>query len=405
MRDFINNTLFLKKNKIELFKALLYGSSIFYFCQPVYFWSDDTFKVIPALLIFGLSISNMNARRSKIESFLLIFLTILLIISLNPGSKGIDLNILRIVFRFLLIAIFILGNYKKLIYFKSFKYIYSFSLLISIIYYLLVIGLNIDLAHTFIEPLNIGKNYNYSNYFFLVIPNTIDRLRFHGVFDEPGVVGTLSGLILALENFNLKNKINIPILIGGILSFSFFFYLIAFIYLIIILDKTKKIILIITIVIFYQITFNNTIFNTFIWSRFEIIDNNIIGDNREELAFKDYYNSFIKTDNYQWGLGNIASSKLGYNVSSYKQIIVNWGIFGFSLILIFYSILIFGLVSNIKKSFAILILFLGLIYQRPGVFNPVYFFIIISGLYQIKMDEANLKLKKDTDKFLDISSG
>lgn len=47
-----------------------------------------------------------------------------------------------------------------------------------------------------------------------------------GMYDEPGVVGTIAGAILMTRQFNFKKWINIPIFIAGILSFSLFFYVI-----------------------------------------------------------------------------------------------------------------------------------------------------------------------------------
>lgn len=85
-----------------------------------------------------------------------------------------------------------------------------------------------------INALNTLKSYDYMAYAFFVMPSkTFDILpRFFGMYDEPGVVGTIAGAILMTRQFNFKKWINIPIFIAGILSFSLFFYVIFAIYVI-----------------------------------------------------------------------------------------------------------------------------------------------------------------------------
>ena len=81
----------------------------------------------------------------------------------------------------------------------------------------LLLFFGIPVPGKIIAPLNAVKTYNYIAYPFLVIPNYLgagldvyfQSLRFCGPFDEPGVVGTIAGLMLYIDNFNLKDKRNI----------------------------------------------------------------------------------------------------------------------------------------------------------------------------------------------------
>ena len=117
--------------------------------------------------------------------------------------------------------------------FEKFVYVFSITLAFSIIQFILVQILGISMPAKSIQPLNKAKQASYLAYTFYVTTNQwgADILpRFFGYYDEPGVVGTLSGLILMTRKFNLKKLINIPIFIGGLLSFSLFFYVIAIAY-------------------------------------------------------------------------------------------------------------------------------------------------------------------------------
>lgn len=109
---------------------------------------------------------------------------------------------------------------------RKIRLCFSITLAFSIIQFILVQILGISMPAKSIQPLNKAKQASYLAYTFYVTTNQwgADILpRFFGYYDEPGVVGTLSGLILMTRKFNLKKLINIPIFIGGLLSFSLFF--------------------------------------------------------------------------------------------------------------------------------------------------------------------------------------
>ena len=91
--------------------------------------------------------------------------------------------------------------------FDRYKTLYSIIIGISILVWLLLF-FGIPVPGKIIAPLNAVKTYNYIAYPFLVIPNYLgagldvyfQSLRFCGPFDEPGVVGTIAGLMLYIDN-------------------------------------------------------------------------------------------------------------------------------------------------------------------------------------------------------------
>ena len=68
-------------------------------------------------------------------------------------------------------------------------------------------------------------NRYYDVYPFLVYQQGL-YLRFNSIFDEPGYYGTIVALYLVLDNLDFSKKQNIVLLIGGVLTLSFAFYLI-----------------------------------------------------------------------------------------------------------------------------------------------------------------------------------
>ena len=72
-----------------------------------------------------------------------------------------------------------------------------------------------------------GAPYIYNNYMLFVMDATRSYYRFYSVFDEPGVLGTLSAFILYGNKYDFKKKENIVILIGCLFTYSMAFYMIT----------------------------------------------------------------------------------------------------------------------------------------------------------------------------------
>ena len=300
----------------------------------------------------------------------------------------------------------------------------SIILIPSIIQFVLVEFYNISFPHKTIPPLNELKVYGYDVYTFYTMD--IDPMaifpRFCSYFDEPGVVGSFCAIALCCNNFNLKNKYNIPIFIAGLLSFSLFFYLVAIIYMLFffklseskeqvsqcgksrinnkrILFLGKFFIVFLLIALFFIIYYlDNEMLNTLIIDRLQFDEERGFSGNRRDISvFKDWYEKFRFSSDYWFGLGKGASLKLNEGGASYKNIIVDYGFIGFFMYLflfILYALISYG---KDKRSFYIFcFIFFSMVYQRPFITQAPYcqLFLFTAVCILGEMSHGNSKIKE-----------
>ena len=180
----------LTKNQILTFLA---GMMIFLDIQPYFVWPLESFRYLKLglkLFTLGLLWLNFEKLNQRNINLILFFLFTIVLMSVLNG-----LNIFGLFTNILLLTIpFVKLDFIKRTYY-SFHKIYSFFILLSIIVLLLLIfGANIP--YRVIPPLNSLKTYNYYAFPFLVMPEfsfvTLAEIgRFCGLFDEPGVIGTI----------------------------------------------------------------------------------------------------------------------------------------------------------------------------------------------------------------------
>lgn len=354
-----------------LIKDYVFAFLIFLQCQPVYIWDayGKVSLIITVIIFFFLRPQNTLYKEQGILLFLVFLGTVFY--RLNPYFS---------LLRFLVfISYFAFFNIRKEIinrYYNAFKNILSILLLLSIITYILTL-FGFDFPYKIIDPLNELKNHGYKQYTFLIVPNTfIPSFRFHGVFDEPGVVGTLMGVILYIEKFNINDRRNLIFVISGILSFSFYFICISLIYFILISNKKIKIILIIVFSLFYITTKNNEIINEYIWERFTINSNTgkLAGINRNSVDFDEYYKKVRWTTDYFIGIGDQNINKYASS-SSYKIAVLRDGALFIFIIYIYMMIYGYIYIFNKRDLLMYIILISLTLYQRPVFFDHEYIFL------------------------------
>ena len=124
---------------------------------------------------------------------------------------------------------------------KVFINIYALVSIPSILmFFLLAAGVNLEWEY--LEPYSKAKQSTgvyYREYFGMVVLSTQiftlgsgELFRLCSVFPEPGVVGTVSALLLTVTRFEIKNWKGVTLLVSGLLSFSLAFYVLAGLYLI-----------------------------------------------------------------------------------------------------------------------------------------------------------------------------
>lgn len=266
-----------------------------------------------------------------------------------------------------------------------FSKIYAAIIAVSLtVYFIALLGL----IHPFavIPPLNELK-LSYDVYPFLVKMSLTPLMRFFGPYDEPGVVGTLSGILLCIERFDFKKWRSVIFLVSGLCSLSLFFYIIvAFNYLIkssLINKKFQNVVLAAVLLgVFAFVVQNNSELYELIGRRFEWDSEkmSLAGDNRvhNQDAVDYYIASGIDNGDIWFGVQDKnkylsyveGSSTIWNSVIIYGVVFVLWYI-------MFYLMYAYKHIKNRVSYFLFMFVFLGVLYQRPYMMTFLYEFIYI----------------------------
>ena len=253
-----------------------------------------------------------------------------------------------------------------------------------------------------LSPLDETKTGIYGTYWVypLCVSQGLD-IRFYGPFDEPGVVGTVSALLLFCNRGTLRSFKSIVLLLTGMFSLSLFFYIIVIVYYLLFgvskLNRSKSIVVALSLFAgFYFLTRNNDTMRSVLWDRF-LWDSSIgaiAGEDRMR-GNDDVFDRIRGTSEYWYGV----KDKDAYlsqveGSSSYKNVIALNGMFFFILYILFF--ISYGLIHKTNNvSFVVyLIVFFATIYQRPGLFSFVWFFLFT---YMARLDKiSNTKIASRT---------
>lgn len=370
--------------------ALLVAFIIFFHLSPFYIWgltnnSIATLIVNLSLLVtlfFNASLSALRKEPSLVAYFILLILYCIL-------SSYSHITILGVISR--LIGIVPLCLMAKKINYTSYKVLqtfYSIIIVISLINFLMVY-LGTPLSSRIIDPLNELKEFTYTAYPFLVIPNMIEIPRFYGIFDEPGVVGTYAIMFLTIEKLNFRKWQNWAIFISGIFSLSLFFYLGFFlIYIVNVLREKGSLVKtfvslgFVAIIGFIFVIQENSVLYESIGSRlqYDEQDRTFSGDNRSVSFLKDRYDK-VKWSSPVFYLGGKlggASDKFVEEINeggaSYRNMILKIGLLGTILYTLFFILYFKRNVAKRFDRFLYLFVIFLVIWQRP-------YFIDIGYLY------------------------
>lgn len=278
--------------------------------------------------------------------------------------------------------------------YDNFVKVFAFIMALSLLLYFLVVFVGIDIPSKIIQPLNEAKKEIYYQYPFLITTNnfiTGHSIRFFGCFDEPGVVGTISAIILLANKFDFRKWENVVVMLAGICSLSLSFFMVCGIYVIVIAPFKYKIISIILIIILINTFYSNELLYQVFFRRFEIDDGVLAGMNREHGNFANLYVNFRHSSDYWWGLGYGTGALYNEGGSSYKMLIVDFGLLFFVLYVSCYYLFAIGSISGFKKYFVYSLAFLGTMYQRPFINLPLYVFLMFSLIYVIERKYISTK--------------
>ena len=283
--------------------------------------------------------------------------------------------------------------------------IFVILLIIPIVIYILVhIGVNV--------PYSILASHedikNSTGVFYKIYPlacqwsdpwnDAYRSLRMCGVYNEPGVVGTLCAMLLCAEDWQLRrNWKNIILLIGGIFSFSLAFYIIILVYVFwrAVNNNWKYTAAIIGVVVIYivfiNIKFNNPVIANF-QSRLIITSTGLTGNNRTNIRYDSVYNTLNNDGLFSilFGKGFAAiEDTLAVNSidgASYKNLIYDYGIIGFSIQIIWYFALSLFVSKGKNKKTRLFCIGMCLImcanmYQRPTMYGFHYLVVMLGADY------------------------
>lgn len=293
-------------------------------------------------------------------------------------------------------SIFIFVTYILLFRINNLDLCNALRILTNIVAVIVLFSLPFWLIHVFIFELPTygtidisemkGAAYVLNNHFLFLTYDGLDFFRFYSVFDEPGVLGTLSAFILFGNRFNMKRWQNIVILLGGIFTYSMAFYVLTLLgYFYCNLFSIKKIIS--SLLIFACLTFvlvfllkDDLAFSLSVIERFQDFGLNRI-ENRTGEVINEHFMKMLYSPLILFGEGPSFliehSNEVG---ASYKLFIIEYGFLGVSALFFMYYSLI--PIKNRDTLFFLFLFSLSFL-QRPYAFTSwqlVIFAMVIASL-------------------------
>lgn len=360
---------------------------------PFYFWSiSGIVSSVYIVVYFFYGLWERPQNRFHVIS-LFLFILFYFYAAINMYEKHNFIGTIYNGFRVLLpLTLFFISQANWAVIFKRFVTIYSLILLPSLLVYFCVIWIGIDLPHKLITPLNEIKDYGYYAYPFMVIIDKLDSFRFCGYFDEPGVIGNISGVLLIVNRCNMRDWRSWVLLISGLFSFSLFFYGLVSLYILLFGPKKAKFALVIIIVMaFTYLATSESVFNKLLLARLEMGDDGeLVGDNRTIASFDMFWKRFVDSEMLWFGYGHRYSNLVADpGGQSYKHLIVDYGIIMFIVYLL--AFLYYYMSYHVKKKHLIILLLIlaSVLFQRPFIFSLLYLFLLISPAAMVKESFEN----------------
>lgn len=363
----------IRKYVLFIFLIGLILSSELYF-----FWGLEAGKY--GQLLCGISVLVLSGMKVEEKSFTSSFL--FLVFYLYASLYVSYLNLFGRLFSFLPFFVFFLKKRDVKKVYALYRDFFVYTITISLVVYLLVVWMGYDLPYSVIEPLNKLKTHNYLAYPFCVIPdeNYFSHFRFCGCYDEPGMVGTIAGIMLVVNRWNMRDWKNIVLLISGIFSFSLYFYMLQFLYFLFYARLRYKIVAFFLLIGLFLYLQNDELVNKFLLARLDFSEGDFSGDNRTTASFDRWYRNFLFTADFWIGCGKGMAEIVDSGGASYKHLIVDHGFIMFAIYMFSFLYLIWRNHSVSKNFLIISIVLFSLIYQRPFIFNYLYLFLLVSSI-------------------------
>lgn len=405
----VNN---IAEDKSETIQVYVAAVALWMLTFPYYFWSFASISVFVYRIVFLLIVGIVfykhcrNKRKCIDVKLIRLFCATLFYFIITTILKG-DANLFGIISPFfnlflLNIAFAEIPFVEKV--FSAFSKVFAYAILISLVVW---VGVESGMLSPSGMIDNPSHDRLYYRYPFLIVMaedlnSIVDTFRFHGPYDEPGVVGTFCSIILCVNKFELKNKENIICFVAGICSFSFFFAIVASVYVVLyycFIERNNKLLILFLIIgsIFYLKTKDDEMVYNTLWHRFEYNqdEGKISGINRMSDEADIFYNNLSFTE-YLFGGDEEKYQKVVEGSASYKSVVISNGII---FLVMYLSFFVFYAKSRTRKRFTFLLflfVLLGNTFQRPDIYGTVVFFLYIclanNREFSFLREKTNIKL-------------
>lgn len=348
-------------------------AALFFTLIPCFFVWGSILRTLCALILAVLLIYDIvkyGANKTKAYSILFVILYGYLAVISGKNMNGMMVTLS-------VVPVFFLSEKRLLSISDSFRNIFAFFAVPSLIFYLLFLS-GVGLPGVYIPALNPLKSGYYTLYpFFVYYFDIIPTLRFQYLFDEPGVVGTIAGLLLMTGDFNMRKWQNIAIFVAGFLSFSLFFNLVTAYYIVTQLKVKQQVGVLVVIAGLLYLFRNNEVLNLLVFDRISLEDGQLFVNNRlGSSSFESYYESFTKTNDYYWGLGPGTASEMDPKGSSYTHVILDYGLYFFVTYMLSFYLYAFRKLRGIRHLLIFSMCLIGTMYQRPFI-NQIPLILLI----------------------------
>jgi len=400
----LQNYTIIKKSLIIKTFILLAAFLAFLTLEPFFVWGNRLKELVGCVYItyFFLIAAKYNVISRK--DIKLAFFTIFLILLYSFRYD----EVYKILYSFLflcavLVPFVLLINEIKLKIYDCFIKIIAISYIPAIIVaFLLLLGIDLSWDNLisystsksnyrqYLWSANYAVYYGFSEQYFFSYGGSIDRIC--AMFNEPGVVGTVSALILISKKLKLDRLYEKIILIAGILSLSMAFYTLIGLYLLI---KNKKhlILFFIAYILLFSFTPKDSYLYNRILYRFEINSEGLAGNNRTNEGFEYVYKDF-KAGNIKEQFLGIGEKEYFNKALNYKSEALSWKTFmvinGYLLFILHVLFFLYlSLKEKNKASIIFAVFYFMAIYQRPFDFSLGYWLIFFAGILYSLNKEKN----------------
>ena len=366
--------LIYKTFRISILILCLFSLHAWFLWGQLYF---ATFLSISLTIAFVFTKKGVFSFKASNLIPILIFAIVQFYVVRDGNTNAFFLAVLRII---VISVIILLNDQIKIDLFryitKSFAIIMFFSIVAWILF---LIGFH--LPHFSTEY----NQYSFENYFFFLL-NDLDAdfpiPRFSSYFLEPGYLGMVTSFLLCANSFKLKDKYVLILFIATIFTFSLAAYLLLIISTLVYFlfySKRKVYIILfgILVLILYLFFTNyqngNNVVNNLIILRLQFENGEMVGYNRYGQDFISYFPDFLKNSSKVFfGIGDNAVYAMGLVGAGVKFYLVQHGIVGITLVLLFYVSFLLG-----KPGKMALILLLTYILCFAQAAYPLMEFVLI----------------------------